>query len=150
MHIWVPIAANVVLGVLLVALFLSRRTVDDARLGDGDAALRLYRAQFPDASGAATVTADERGALIALAEGSACGILQRRGRRWMAREIGADDLRSVSLTGPDTLCLALADFGWPRAQFRIADPGARSAWLTRLESLAARGAQRHAPVSTHA
>jgi len=150
MHLLIPMAANLLLGVILVALFVARRRVDDAHLADADAALRVFRVQFPDADGIATVTADQRGALIALSHGAGVGLLQRRGRRWTARRIRAGDVRAVGATGDDTLRLALADFGWPRAEFRIADATARTAWLARLESLAARRAGRPAPESTHA
>ncbi len=150
MHLLIPIAANVVLAIVLMALFLSRRTVDGARLADGDEALRLYRERFPDTTGVATVTADRQGALIALGHGAGIGLLQRRGRRWTARKLGAGDIRSVALTGGDTLIISLADFGWPRAQLPIADPEDRAAWLAGLGSLATTSAARTATVSTHA
>lgn len=150
MHLLIPIAANAVLAIVLMVLFLWRRTVDDARLADGEDALRLYRERFPDATGMATVTADRQGALITLGLGAGIGLLQRRGRRWTARRLGAGDIRSVALTGGDTLSLSLADFGWPRAHLPIADPDDRAAWLARLGSLATAGAARTATVSTHA
>jgi hypothetical protein len=150
MQLLIPIGANVALGLVLVALFFSRRSIDDARLNDGDAALRVFRAQFPDADGAATVTADHRGALIALSHGTHIGILQRRGRRWTARIIGARDIRSVALTRGNTLSLSLADFGWPRAYLQVADPEACTQWLARLESIVADGAEGRFPESTHA
>jgi hypothetical protein len=150
MQLVVPIAANVVLGIVLAALFLSRRASDDARLNDGDEALRLFRRQFPDADGAVVVAADYRGALIALHQGTAIGLLERRGRRWTARRLAPGDLRSVDLAGSDTLSLTLADFGWPRARFQIADPEARAAWLARLQSFVAGAAGRQPPVSSHA
>jgi hypothetical protein len=150
MQLLVPIGANVALGLVLLALFFSRRSVDDARLKDGDAALREFRGQFPDAEGAATVTADQRGALIALSHGTDIGILQRRGRRWTARKIGAREIRSVALTRGNTLSLSLADFGWPRAYFQVADSEACAVWLARLESIVADGTGRRLPVSTHA
>jgi len=150
MHLLVPIAANVVLGIVLAALFLARRTSDDVRLRDGDAALQLYRRRFPDADGSATVSADERGALIALANGSGVGLLQRCGRRWAARELATRDIRSVTVMGGDTLRIALADFGLPRAHIRIADAGARAAWLARLGAGAAVDAAHRPPGASDA
>jgi hypothetical protein len=150
MQLLIPIGANVALGIALCALFFSRRSTDDARLNDGEAALRVFRGQFPDADGAATVTTDQRGALIALSHGTDIGILQRRGRRWTARKIGARDIRSISLMRGNTLCLSLADFGWPRADLQVADPAACAQWLARFESIVADGAGRRPPESTHA
>jgi hypothetical protein len=150
MQLLIPIGANIALGLALFALFFSRRSVDDARLKDGDTALRLFREQFPDADGAATVTTDQRGALIALNHGTDIGLLQRRGRRWTARKIAACDICSVALTQGNALRLSLADFGWPRAYFQVADPEARTEWLARLESFVADGVERRLRESPHA
>lgn len=150
MDLLLPIAANVVLGIVLFALFFSKRTVDDARLTDGEEALGLFRRQFPDADGTATVTVDHRAALIALAYGAGIGLLDRRGRRWTMRELLPRDIRSVALAGSDTLTVTFADFGWPRAHFQIADRDACAAWFTRLKSFAARGVERRSAVSSHA
>jgi hypothetical protein len=150
MQLLIPIGANIALGLALFALFFSWRSVDDARLKDGDTALRQFREQFPDADGAATVTTDQRGALIALNHGTDIGLLQRRGRRWTARKIGARDIRSVALTQGNALRLSLADFGWPRAYFQFADPEARAVWLARLESFVADGVERRLRVSPRA
>ena len=150
MQLLIPIAANVVLGVVLIGLFLSRQTVDDARLSDGGEALTVFRRRFPDADGPATLTADHRGALIQVRRGTGVGLLQRRGRRWTARELAPRDLRSVTLTGGDTLVLSLADFGWPPAHFQIADAEVCAAWLARLERFAAGGDRRRSPVSSSA
>ncbi len=150
MQLVIPIAANLMLGIVLLVLFLSRRTLDHSSLSDGGEALRVFRRQFPDADGPATLTADRRGALIQLRHGTGIGLLQRRGRRWTARELTPRELRSVTRTGSGTLILSLADFGWPRAHFQIADPEACTAWLARLELFAAGGAPRRAPVSSRA
>ena len=150
MQLVTPIVANVVLGMVLLVLFRLRRNVDAASLTDAGEALTVFRRQFADADGPATLTADRRGALIQLRQGTGVGLLQRRGRRWTARELAARDLRSVTRTGSDTLILSLADFGWPRAHFQLADAEACAAWLARLELFAAAGARRRSPVSAHA
>jgi hypothetical protein len=134
MELAIAIAANVVLGCALLGLFAWNGGRDPPRLAGPEEALRIYREQFPDAEGAATVAAGGSAALIALRRGS-IGVLHRHGNRWNARELQAEDLGAVTLAREDTIALAFRDFGWPRARFRIADPQLRARWLSRLGAL---------------
>jgi len=135
MELAIAIAANVVIGLVLLALFAFHRVPDSLRLAGPQEALAIYHRQFPDAVGSATVAADGNTALISLQQEAGIGLIHRQGRRWNARELLPEDLRSVIVDG-DTITLSIADFGWPRSQVRITDPGTRTSWLSRLSSLA--------------
>jgi hypothetical protein len=150
MELAIAIAANVVLGAVLLGLFAWQRSHDGARLAGGVDALATFRRQFPDAIGVATVASDARSALLALRDGAGIGLLHLHGRRWNAREILPGDLRAVTVTQGNTITLTLADFGWPRARVRIEDPDTRAAWLARLEESAAGRVAAHLPVTRHA
>ena len=89
-----------------------------------------------------------RESLPALKDG--IGLLHRHGRRWNSRKLVPGELSGVAVTGGDTITLALADFGWPRAHIRMDDPDARSAWLARLGAFAAASGQAHPAVTRHA
>ena len=145
-----PIAANVVLGMLLLVLLYWKRTGDKVRLSGADDAVNIFRIHFPDAIGAATVAADGRGALIDLQQGAGIGLLHRQGRRWNARVLAPGAVSSVRTGGAEVIDLRFVDFAWPRARIRIAGAEARTAWLGRLESLAAQGSSRHRPDLHHA
>ena len=128
---------GLILGLLLLALFAARRParldrLDNERLRAPAEALGIYRAQFPDASGEATLDADGKAALIALQHPARIGLLRRHGQRWNAREITSQDVRSVEVRS-DSLVVSLKDFGWPRTHMRIEDPGQRAQWLSRLQ-----------------
>jgi len=144
----IAIAVNVVLGIVLLGMFVLLRSRDTARLASSDDALRLFRQRFPDAVGVATVATDGQCALLALKDG--IGLLHRHGRRWNSRKLVPGELSGVAVTGGDTITLALADFGWPRAHIRMDDPDARSAWLARLGAFAAASGQAHPAVTRHA
>jgi hypothetical protein len=133
------IAVNVVLGIALFGLFLWRRLPAETRLS-ADEALRLFRLQYPEANGRVTVATDCSGALIELHPG--IGLLQRQGRRWVARTLEKSEIASVRLRTDGAIQIAFADFGWPRALVRLDDP-LRASWLQRFERLAASGADWH-------
>jgi len=148
MEIALGMAVNALLGVLLLALLRWRRREDGARLSGVEDALALFRHRYPDAAGRADVTEDHRGALIDLQSGG-IGLLQRHGLRWNARVLEAGDLAACTLDATGSLHLKLADFGWPQAQVRLAEPATRTAWARRLTALAQAGrrpvsAARHA------
>jgi hypothetical protein len=149
MELAIAIAANVVIGVVLLALFAWYRTPDAVRLTGPEEALAIFRRHFPDAAGTVTVDAYGVTALIALHHELKFGLIHRHGRRWNAREIHAEELRSVTVDGP-TITLALTDFGWPRTHVRIADLGTRDAWLSRLHAFAAKRHDGHSTVTPHA
>ena len=130
----IPIAVNLALGVILLALLYRQRTRDTVRLTLATEAMDIFRMHFPDALGAATLAADGRGALIDLQRGGT-GLLQRHGRRWNARLLAPGELSSVRRSGGDAIELKFADFGWPRARLCLADADARAMWLSRLTSL---------------
>jgi hypothetical protein len=143
MELVVPIAANVVLGLMLLAIFAGLRARDPAGLAGPDEALALFRQRFPDASGTASVSADGRSALIALPSERAVGLLHRRGRRWNARQLLPEDLRAAHCLG-DAIVLTFADFGWARIRVPLADAEARALWLARLDALIGRRGAAHA------
>ena len=130
MTIAFEIAVNALLGVLLWALLRQRRA-DEPRLSGEEEALALFRRRYPVAAGRATLSAEAQGALIELQDGR-IGLLQRHGRRWNARMLEARDVSACTLGPDDSLQLQLADFGWPRARLRLAEPATRAAWAARL------------------
>ena len=128
-----PIGANLVLGVILLALLVWKRRPDTVRfLSDADA-LAEFQRHFPEATGTATVSADGLAALIETATGP--GLLLRHARRWNARMLAAQDLADVRTPDDATLELRFADFGWPRARLRFSDRDAMSRCRARLETL---------------
>jgi hypothetical protein len=130
----ISIAVNCMLGVILLALLIWKRTPDTVRLSEPDEAMEQFKRYFPEAVGAATVADDRRSALIDLKCGGAVGILQRQGRRWNALTLESGQLSSVELGRNEIIQLKFADFGWPRAQIRIADADARALWIGRLKA----------------
>ncbi|HMK84667.1 MAG TPA: hypothetical protein VK437_01810 [Steroidobacteraceae bacterium] len=129
----ISIAVNVVLGGVLAVLLWRKRAGDPVRLKGAAEAVDTFRRYFPDAAGTATLSADRRAALIDL--GGTIGILERRGRRWNARILVPSELSRVQSERDGTITLVFADFGWPRARFRIEEADARAQWLGRLQSL---------------
>jgi hypothetical protein len=150
MELVLAIAVNLALGILLLALLYWKHTNDDVRLSSAEEALEIFRKQFPDVLGTATVSADRRCALIELDGDGGIGVLERHGRRWNARMLVPREFSSVRLDRDGCLRLRFADFGWPRARFRTSDPEARAKWLARLDALTARAAGRHRADLGHA
>jgi hypothetical protein len=134
MELSISIALNVALGLVLLALLWSRRH-DAGRLSNEAEAEALFRAQFPDAACAATLSADGRAALIELPRG--IGVLVRAGRRWNARLIMPRELVHAQQDSSGAISLTFADFGWPRARVSIANAAVRAAWLARLQTFEA-------------
>jgi hypothetical protein len=151
MELAIAIAANAVLGAVLLGLFLWRGTADTVRLAGPAEARRLFHAHFPDAVvDTATLGSDARAALIALRHDPAIGLIQRHGRRWNVRALQAEDLRSVTLESGATLRLHLADFAWPRVDVRLEDAAALAQWQARLAGLAVLRETRRRLVTPHA
>jgi hypothetical protein len=148
MELVIAIVANLVIGVLLLALFAWYRTPDAVRISGPAEALTIFRGHFPEAAGMVTVASDGLAALIALQQGSGFGLVHRHGRRWNVRAVQSEDLHSV-MADNETITLSLADFGWPRTRIRIVDQDARGAWLSRLHALAEEGSNTHS-VAPHA
>jgi hypothetical protein len=149
MELAIAIAANIVVGAILLALFGWSRAPDGVCLTGPAEALALYRRQFPNATASAMVASDGLAALFPLPSGEKIGLLHRHGRRWCARELLPEDLRSVTADG-DTITISLTDFGWPSSHVRIADPEVRREWLSRLQELAANNSTEHSTVTPHA
>jgi hypothetical protein len=143
MELLLAIAVNVVLGGLLLALLYFKHASDDVRLSSPEQALEIFRRDFPEARGTATLSAEGRCALVELAGGGGVGVLERHGRRWNARMLVAREFSSVRLDRDGCIRLKFTDFGWPRARFRACDPQERAHWLARLDALTARAAGRH-------
>ena len=146
----IPIVANVVLGLVLLALLFRQRAGPGVHLRDASEAIHVFRDLLPEAEGTATLASDGRMALIELVHGHGIGVLQLQGKRWVARVLVPQDLASVRLTSDGALLVRLADFAWPRLLVRFADESACSQWLRRLQALraacstAARSELRHA------
>lgn len=134
MDLVLPIAVNLVLGLVLWAVLVWRRKPDTTRLRDADEALALFRGHAPDVDGRATVSSDGRAALIEVAP-AGLGLLLRQGRRWNARMLVAAEMASVRETADGALEIRFADFGWPRARLRFDDRELRAGWAARLGGL---------------
>ncbi len=136
MELAIAIAANILLGLILLGSFAMLGKRHAAVLEGPEQALRVYTEQFPDATGAAIIVSDDRtSALVALHHRTGIGLIHRHGRRWNVRELHPRDLDSVRVVGDDSITLALADFGWPHAHIRVRDRAARAIWLARLQAL---------------
>jgi hypothetical protein len=140
-----PIAINLALGLVLLALLGWKRRPDGVRLDREDEALAEFHVHFPDASLAdrpggapppVTLSADGRAALIETGEG--LGLLVRIGRRWNARMLEPRELAAVHADG-STLELRFTDFSWPRARLHLQSPEAARSWRSRLDALRAAG-----------
>ena len=133
----IAIGVNVLVGALAaLLLYISRNARRQAaRLSDPTAAMDLFRRQFPDATGTATLTADGRNALIDLGEGAGIGLLQSHGQRWNARILRTGDVTSLATTGYSALELRLADYANPRAALLFPSAEVQFLWLERLRSL---------------
>jgi hypothetical protein len=107
--------------------------------------MREFRVVFPEATGTASVSNDNRTALIDLQLDDQIGLLQRQGRRWNARILFPYDISSVRLDPNGALAITLSDFGWPRASIVFSDTEIRAIWLTRLTSLTALSPSRTSP-----
>jgi hypothetical protein len=149
MELAIAIAANIAIGAILLALFGLRRAPDGVRLTGPAEALAVYRRQFPETTASAVVASDGSAALFPLPGGGKIGLLHRHGRRWCARELLPEDLRSVTADG-DSIAISLTDFGWPRSHVRIADPEVRREWVSRLQEFAANNSNEHSTVTPHA
>jgi hypothetical protein len=137
MELAIAIAANILIGGILLALFAWRRAPDVARLAGPDEALAIYGRQFPETASSVTLASDGLAALVSLSTESKIGLIHRHGRRWTARQLLPEDLRSVTVHN-ETITVSLADFGWPSSHVLIADPQMRQDWFARLQGFAAK------------
>jgi hypothetical protein len=149
MELAISIAINVVLGAVLLALLHWKGRPDLVRLAGAEQAIDLFRRHFPDAAGVVTVAADGRSALIDL-QPSGVGLLQRQGRRWIARTLASGELSSARVDLDGAINLTFADFGWPRARVPVADANSRATWMARLDSLIAQRTSRRSSDLRHA
>ncbi len=138
-----PIAVNVVLGIVLLALLIWKQRPDDARLTDTDEATDIFSKHYPDTMGTVTLAADRRSALIDLKSQDAVGLLQRHGHRWNARVLVRGEIASIQPEPDGSIKVNFVDFAWPRARIRIDDADLRATWLARLDSLSANHRAQH-------
>ena len=106
----ISIAANLALGLVLLALLFRRRARPGVRLRDASEAIHVFRELLPEAEGTATLASDGRTALIELIHGHGIGVLRLQGKRWVARLLVPQDVASVRLTSDGALLVRLADF----------------------------------------
>jgi hypothetical protein len=137
MELLIAIGFNLLVAALtaLLIYFYKTRKGDTAGLVGAGAAMDLFREQFPDAAGHATLTTDRRSALIDLPGGTGIGLLQGHGRRWNARLLQPGDVASVQVSENTTLQLRFTDYGSPRAALLLTDADERAHWLARLQTL---------------
>jgi hypothetical protein len=138
----ISIAVNCVLGVILLGVLRWKLSEDTVRLTNGLEAMDQVARQVPGAVGVVSLADDGRSALFELQRGDV-GLVQRQGRRWNARTLKSGEVLSVQSLQDGTIKIRFADFGWPRAQIRIADDDSRVRWLERLRSLQAQKSSRH-------
>jgi hypothetical protein len=119
----------------LLIYFYRIRKRDIPGLADPGAAMDLFRDQFPDSAGSATLTTDRRSALIDLPGRTGVGLLQGHGHRWNARLLQPGDVASVQVSANTTLRLRFTDYGSPRASLLLTDADERALWLARLQTL---------------
>jgi hypothetical protein len=133
----IAIGVNVLIGALtaLLLYFFRKSHQRTPGLANASVAMDLFRHQFPEVSGTATVTADGRNALIDLEAGTGIGLLQAHGQRWNARILQAGDVVSLATSGDSTLELRLTDYANPRASLLLPSADARFLWLGRLRNL---------------
>jgi hypothetical protein len=127
----IAIAANVLLGLVLLGVLFRRRIADAERLTEPAQALEQYRTLHPTAGGSVSIAVDGRAALLELVDGTV-GLIERRGRRWSVRSVEQSELAGVDGEGDDVIAIRFADFGWPRSRVRLSDPVLRQHWIERL------------------
>lgn len=130
----VSIAANIVLGLVLLGVLYSRRGSDSDRLTGPEQALARYRVRYLTASGRVSLAADGRAALLELTDGSV-GLVERCGRRWSVRVLEPREIVGVDRASDGAITLRLADFGWPRARVQLSDPDICRSWMERLGAM---------------
>jgi hypothetical protein len=137
LELLIAIGFNVIVGVLaaLLIYFYWTRKRGEASLADADTALGLFRSHFPEITGAATLTADRRNALIGLPDGAGLGLLQGHGHRWNAHWLKPGDVASVRVSRDEKLLVKFVDYGSPRASLVFSDANERDSWLARLQAL---------------
>ena len=137
LELLIAIGVNVLIGALtaLIIYFARNPRKPQNRLSDARVAMDIFRRQFPDATGTATVTADGCNALIDLGKGAGIGLLQAHGQRWNARILRAGDVASLATSGYSTLELRLTDYANPRASLLFPSTEVQFMWLGRLRDL---------------
>lgn len=132
--LFISIAANIVLGLVLFGVLYRKRGGDSDRLSEPGQALALYRIRYPTATGRVSLAVDGRGALLELTDGSV-GLIERHGRRWNVRALEPREIVGVERTAHGAITVRLADFGWPRARIQLPDPDICQGWLERLRAM---------------
>jgi hypothetical protein len=135
MELGIAIVVNIVVGVVAAALIIFFRARAKAAPPPltAESALEIFRVQFPETQGSATVSADGRMALVGLDGG--VGLLYPNGRRWNARVLRPGDVADVRACAPHTLRLKFRDYAWPRTEIGLEDEAERERWTARLQEL---------------
>jgi len=118
-----------------------------ARLDSAQTARAAFLAEFPDAKiTEITLTGPGDGALLALDQSPAIGLVRAMGTHWLVRRIEPGSLAAVSVTGAGRIRLRLADFTAPRCTLDLADAAQSTLWCARLQNLCAPAPRRGAPL----
>lgn len=100
-----------------------------------DAALRLFREDFPRVeSSAAEMTPDGRAAIVLAPSGAIAGCVALIGLRWTARRIGARDVASASASGART-AVRFNDFTWPSLRLAWRSAAEARDWAARFDAM---------------
>lgn len=137
-----PVAIVFAVNLLLIAAIVGLvhwlgRSVK-ARLDSADAATALFQVEFPDARIAEIVlTGAGDGALLALADTPALGLVAALGANWLVRRIDPQNFGTASLAGGSRIVLRLTDFTAPRLTLDLGTAQQAEQWCARLEALRA-------------
>ncbi len=120
-----------------------------ARLDCAEAATSLFRIEFPEAQIAEIVlTGAGDGALLALAETPAIGLVAALGAHWLVRKIEPQNFGTASVTGGSKIVQRLSDFTAPRLPLDLGTAQQATLWCDRLDARRARRAAQPARLST--
>jgi hypothetical protein len=110
-----------------------------ARLDSAEAATALFRIEFPQSEIAEIVlTGAGDGALLALADTPAIGLVAALGAHWLVRKIEPQNFGTASVAGGSKIVLRISDFTAPRLTLDLGTAQQAALWCDRLEALRAR------------
>ncbi len=101
-----------------------------ARLESEEAARALFQAEFPDAR-IAEIALTDHGALLALADTPAIGLIVALGAHWLVRKIDVPSVRAATIAG-SKIVLRLRDFTAPRLTLDLGTAPQAARWCGRL------------------
>lgn len=107
-----------------------------ARLDSAEAAKSLFLVEFPDAKIAEiALTGAGDGALLALEDRRAIGLVAALGAHWLVRQIEPRSFGTASVTADGKIVLRLIDFTAPRLTLDLGNVKLATQWCERLERL---------------